>query len=108
MTASPSTLKAMQLQIDSLADEVKAAGRSAGLATSGLAHHEDICTLRYEGIEKAQTAQTETLKDIARSLKELDEKRGTDTRGIYSRFWWFAGAIGACMFAIIMALVFKH
>lgn len=106
MTA-PSTIKAVQLQLDTLADRVAAAERAADGARSGLAHHEDICGLRYGAIAASQKAQADSLTEISASLKALDEKRSADTRGIYNRFWIFAGGIGAGMFAVIMALVFK-
>jgi hypothetical protein len=102
---APSTIKAVQLQLDTLADRVTAAERASEGARSGLSHHEDICGLRYEAIATAQKAQAETLTTIADGLKALDNKRSEDTRGIYNRFWWFAAGIGGGMFAIILALV---
>lgn len=104
---TPSTIKAVQLQLDTLADRVTAAERSSEGARSGLSHHEDICGLRYEAFATAQKAQAEMLTKIADDLKALDGKRSEDTRGIYNRFWWFAASIGTGMFAIIMAMVFK-
>lgn len=58
--------------------------------------HEDICSVRYDSLDK-------TMKRI--EALQLDQDRKMD--GIYTRLWWFAGSVGACMFAVIMALVFR-
>lgn len=77
-----------------------AAMMKATEALNRIDSHEDICALRYKSID-------ESTSRIEVAIAAMVKKQQADTTGIYSRFWFIAAGLFSCMFAVIMALVFK-
>lgn len=74
--------------------------------------HEKECALRYIALDGSNKRVERSLEDLGKTISngisDLGEKQARDIEGINLRFWWMATGLGGGMFAIIMALIFKH
>gem|GEM_PF-6515586 len=84
-----------------------AAFAEARRAHDKIAAHEDLCSERYQAIAEASRQTRDEFQAIKTMITESAKERKADIKGIYDFLWKGALGIGACMFAIIMALLFK-
>lgn len=67
--------------------------------------HEDICAIRYNQIAENMATGNRAAEKNEALLLGLQTSISDSISGVYTRLWIFAGAMGGCMFAIIMLLV---
>lgn len=67
--------------------------------------HEDVCAIRYAQIAENMATGNRTAEKNEALLLGLQSSMSESINGVYTRLWIFAGAMGGCMFAIIMLLV---